>query len=492
MSAYKSLEDKFGSISDIQGAMAMLAWDGYVMMPEGAGPIRAQQMATLTGVAHDALTRPALGELVAEAAREALDPWQHANLRLMRRRLRDAATIPGDLAAALAKASMETELAWRDARAADDYPALLQHFGPLLHLVREAAALRGSAFGLSPYDAALDLHQEGLREADVQAVFDDLAVFLPGLLDEVLTYQARLPEPGALPASVSVEIQRRMCEALVRQAGFDFANGRLDVAAHPFCGGVPGDVRLTTRYSEAEFLESLTGTIHETGHALYEMGLPPKWRRQPVGQASGVMIHESQSLIMEMQASLGREFTGYLAGEVRAATNQPCAGADLYRQLTHVERSLIRVAADEVTYPLHVIVRTRLERAMLAGDLDPVDLPGAWNDGMQDLLGVAPPSDSLGCLQDPHWYAGEIGYFPTYTLGAMAAAQLFQSACATHPLIREELAQGSFMGLQGWLRQNIHARASSVDGPELIRQATGKPLDPAIYKAHLRKRYLDE
>jgi carboxypeptidase Taq len=280
----------------------------------------------------------------------------------------------------------------------------------------------------------------------------------------------------------------------MKRLGFDFEHGRLDTSHHPFCGGVPDDVRLTTRWDESGFLSGLMGVLHETGHALYERGLPVRWRHQPVGEARGMSFHESQSLLVEMQACRSREFIDYLAPVVSATFGGSGAawGADnLYRIYTRVERSLIRVDADEVTYPAHVILRYRLEKALIAGDLDLADLPGAWREAMRELVGIVPHDDRDGCLQDIHWPGGAWGYFPTYTLGAMTAAQLFDAATLADSSIRPSIAKGEFGPLMSWLRTNVHSRGALLPTRDLLAAATGKPLDPAIYKAHLARRYLD-
>jgi carboxypeptidase Taq len=257
---------------------------------------------------------------------------------------------------------------------------------------------------------------------------------------------------------------------------------------------VPDDVRLTTRWDESDFLSGLMGVLHETGHALYERGLPPHWRHQPVGQARGMSVHESQSLLVEMQACRGREFIDYLAPRAAAAfgrSGPEWSPDNLHRIYTRVERSLIRVDADEATYPAHVILRYRLEKSMIAGDLDLADLPGAWRTGMKSLIGIVPPDDKDGCLQDIHWPGGAWGYFPTYTLGAMTAAQLFDGATSADATILPAIARGEFKPLFAWLRAHVHGVGSLQPTRELLIAATGKPLDPAIYKRHLQRRYLD-
>jgi carboxypeptidase Taq len=275
--------------------------------------------------------------------------------------------------------------------------------------------------------------------------------------------------------------------------GFDFTRGRLDVSAHPFCGGTPDDVRITTRYDESDFARALMAVLHETGHALYQRGLPGEWRLQPVGRARGMAVHESQSLLLEMQVCRSRPFLTFAAPILREAFAGDGPGWDseaLYRRQIRVQRGLIRVDADEVTYPVHVILRYRLERAMLAGDLVPADLPGAWGEGLRQWLGVAPANDREGCLQDIHWYDGVWGYFPTYTLGALIAAQLFEAAREAIPNLPEKLAQGEFTPLLGWLREQIHSKGSLLSTAELVEAATGRPLGTASFERHLRSRYL--
>jgi carboxypeptidase Taq len=284
-----------------------------------------------------------------------------------------------------------------------------------------------------------------------------------------------------------------LCRRLSEAAGLDYAHARLDRSAHPFCGGLPSDVRITTRYNEGDFASALMSVLHETGHALYERGLPPAHARQPVGENAGMAVHESQSLIIEMQASRSDAYLSWLAPELhRAFGGNPAlyAPENLIRLQRRVARSFIRVDADEMTYPAHVILRFRLERAILAGDLAVSDIPGAWNDGMRAMLGIVPPDDARGCLQDIHWYDGLFGYFPNYTLGAMTAAQLMAAARRVEPDLDAALACGDLSPLLGWLRANIHARGNLLGFSDLLRAATGEPLNPAHFKEHLRARYL--
>ena len=289
-----------------------------------------------------------------------------------------------------------------------------------------------------------------------------------------------------------IETQRRLGELLMRAVGFDFDRGRLDISLHPFCGGATDDVRITTRYDEEHFMPALLAVLHETGHALYEQGRPQDWLHQPVGAARGMSLHESQSLAIEMQACRSREFMEYLTPLLREAFGggPGWSADDLYRSVTRVEPGLIRVDADEVTYPLHVVLRYDIEKALIADDMPVRDLPIAFNTAIKDLLGLDVPHDGVGCLQDIHWPSGAWGYFPSYTLGAVAAAQLFAAACKAEPALLPGLARSEFEPLHRWLRAHVHAQGSLLDRDELLTAATGRPLEVETFRCHLRQRYL--
>ena len=493
--AYDSLEQRFRRLNALREAAGMLDWDKSTMMPAGGAEARSEQLAALDLTCHELLTDPAMADLFADAdgAAKTLDPWQRANLREMRRRWLHETALNPDLVEALTKAAHRCEMAWREARPASDYAAVLPSFKALLALVREAATAKAEAFGCSPYDALLDQFEPGGAEARIDAIFDDLAAFLPGFLARVLERQAAQPAPLPLGDRFPAEKQEALGRRLMQVVGFPFDHGRLDVSLHPFCGGVPDDVRITTRYDEADFTTGLMAVLHETGHAMYERGLPATWRLQPVGEACGMAVHESQSLLIEMQTCRSPEFVGFMAPiarEVFGADGPAWQADNLLRLYNRVEPGFIRVDADEVTYPAHVILRYRLEKRMIAGELAPEDLPAAWNEGMESLLGIRPPDDRLGCLQDIHWYDGAWGYFPTYTLGAMAAAQLFAAAKAAVPEIPEAIGKGDFAPLMAWLGDHVHALGSFHTTDDLIAHATGKPLDPKVFEAHLTARYL--
>lgn len=472
----------------------MLHWDMSAMMPSGGAGARTEQLSALNLVCHDMITDPALKALLDQASEETeLDDWQAANLHEMRRQWIHANALKADLVDAMTRANAKCEQIWRSARKDKDFNAVLPALEEVLNLARQAGEAKAQALGVSTYDALLDEYEPDGRSAEIDQVFDEVVKFLPDLTSRILEAQAqrglpRLPE-GPFPTGQ----QQELAKNLMKVIGFDFDHGRLDISAHPFCGGVPDDVRITTRYDEHDFTKALMGVIHETGHALYERGLPENWRAQPVGQARGMSLHESQSLLMEMQACRSAEFLHFAAPMMKAAFSgdgDAWTPDNLKQIYTKVERGFIRVDADEVTYPAHVILRYRLEKALIGGEMKLADLPSAWSEGMRDLLGVVPPDDGVGCLQDIHWYDGAWGYFPTYTLGAMSAAQLFAAANEADPTIRPAIARGDFGPLLTWLRAHIHGKGSSRSTKEILVEATGKPLDPQVFRKHLEDRYL--
>jgi carboxypeptidase Taq len=491
--AYHRLTARFARMATVGEAMSMLGWDEAAVMPDGGSAARADQLATLAGIAHGMLLEPAVADdLDAAEANPPASPAERRNLALMRRDHAQATALPGDLVEALTRQSSTCEKIWRAARAASDFTMAAGPLAALLALTREKAAALGAISGLSPYDALIDTYQPGITAAEITPVFARYEAFLRTALPQVEALQTAREShpPGNPPFDISA--QEAVCRRLSAQAGLDFTGARLDRSTHPFCGGTPTDIRITTRYDEADFASALMGVLHETGHALYEAGLPRDHARQPVGAAAGMAAHESQSLIIEMQAARSDAYLAYLGPVLAEAFGQERAAftpARLAARLRHVQRSFIRVEADEMTYPAHVILRYRLEAAMIAGDLAVADLPGAWADQLRGLLDITPPDDARGCLQDIHWYCGLFGYFPSYTLGAMAAAQLMAAARRAVPGIDAGLAEGDFAPLLGWLRTNVHRHGAGFGFNDLLVQATGKPLDPADFETHLTARY---
>ncbi|TDH61525.1 carboxypeptidase M32 [Dankookia rubra] len=490
--AYDRLKSRFARIATLGEAQAMLHWDASAMMPPGGAVARGEQLATLAGLTHDLLAAPEVADDLDGA--EATGEWDAPNLDLMRRAHLRASALPTQLVEAMARANSACENIWREAKAKADFPLVRPALTEVVRLQREMAQALSALTGLSPYDSLMEGYQRGVTAAEVEPVFTAYEAFLKDALPRAEAIQARRPAAIPLPGPFPVAAQKALCQRMSQRVGLDYAHARLDESLHPFCGGTPTDVRITTFYAEQDVAKALMGVLHETGHAQYERGLPEPWARQPVGEAAGMAAHESQSLIVEMQACRSDAFLGFLGGELRASFGGDPAAystANLAAHWRHVSRGFIRVDADELTYPAHVILRFRLERALIGGDLAVADLPGAWNDGFRALLGIAPPDDARGCLQDIHWHDGAFGYFPSYTLGAMAAAQLMCAARHDVAGLDDALALGDLRPLMSWLRERVHGQGARLGFQDLLRFATGKPLDPADFTAHLQSRYLE-
>ena len=495
MSAYDRLKARFARAATVGEARSMLGWDAAAVMPAGGGAARGDQLAVLAGLGHAILTDAAAADDLDEAeAQPPASDWDNANLRLMRQAHTRGTAVPASLVEAQQRANSACEKVWREARAASDFPMVSPYLVEVVSLIREEAGCLSPVLGLSPYDCLMDAFQRGIGAADVTPIFDRYQAFLADALPRAEAVQEARGRPVPLAGVFPADRQEGLCRLLAARMGLDFNHARLDRSTHPFCGGTPTDIRITTRYDEQDPAMALLGVLHETGHALYEAGLPAAFARQPVGSAAGMAAHESQSLIVEMQACRSDAFLAWLSTQLAGTFGgdpAPFAPDNLAGLWRTIERSLIRVDADEMTYPAHVILRFRLEQALIAGDLQVADLPGAWNEGLKNLLGVVPPDDARGCLQDIHWYDGAFGYFPSYTLGAMAAAQLMAAARRDVPDIEDGLRQGDARPLLGWLRTNVHGQGSRLGFNALLEAATGSPLDPSYFEAHLTARYLE-
>lgn len=489
---YDALSHRYTRIHRFNHLQQIAYWDLAANMPPKGHAARADALAEVTGLLHQMRTDPALGEQLAAAAAEPLDALQAANLREIRRQWLTATALPQALVEQRSRVTSTCEHAWRQQRPANDWAGFLPNLEAVLAVTRECAQRLSDATGLAPYDALMDQYEPGTTSAQVEAVFTDLRTWLPGLIQRVADKQARevvLSPHGPFP----VAAQRALCERVMGLLGFDFDAGRLDVSAHPFSGGVPEDVRLTTRFREDDFLQSLMGTVHETGHGRYEQNLPRALLGQPVAEARSMAIHESQSLAFEMQLGGHAGFAALLSPLLVEAFGDQAAfmPGNLHRLLTRVKPGLIRVDADEVTYPAHVILRFDIERALIAGEAEAADIPALWDASMQDLLGIDTRGNFTdGPMQDVHWPEGMFGYFPCYTLGAMYAAQWFAAMRRQLPELDARLMAGDLSPVFGWLKEQIWQQGSRWTTEELARRVSGEPLNPAHFRAHLEARYL--
>ena len=472
---------------------ALLGWDEQTYLPPGGAEHRAEQLGLLAGLAHRQATDPAVGELLSElesGADLAADSAEAALVREARRDYDRKTKLPQRLVEELSRTTTLAQHAWVDARKKKDFPAFRPWFEKVVVLKREEAGVLSA--GGEKYDALLDDYEAGATSESVAASFASLRGALVPLLESIRESQQR-PDPSILTRVYDIDAQRRFGAAAAQAIGFDFLRGRLDEAAHPFCSGIgPGDCRLTTRYDQRHVSQALFGTLHEAGHGLYEQGLPADRYGTPLGEACSLGIHESQSRMWENFVGRSRAFWSHFYPKAQAAFGETLSDIDadaFYRAVKDVRSSFIRVEADEVTYTLHIMLRFELERPLIAGDRAPADVPGAWNEAFQRDFGLLPPDDSAGCLQDIHWSAGLVGYFPTYALGNMYAAQLFEKARDEVGDLDAMFAGGDFEPLKAWLLDNIHRHGRRYRPAELIERVTGRSPSPEPLVKHLRDKY---
>lgn len=490
--AYEELSTTWIRLYRLGHLQSIAGWDRAAMMPPKGSEARASAMAEMSALLHRMRTDPRLAELLARAEDEALEPMQRANVAEMRREWRSSNALPEALVEASSLATARCEHAWRSQRPANDWAGFAGNLRDVLRLARETAQRLSEQTGLAPYDALMDQFEPGMTSAEVDRVFGDLQQWLPELVRRAREHQANdTIEPPTGPFSKSA--QRALSHDVMALLGFDFDAGRLDESAHPFSGGVPEDTRLTTRYRDDDLMQSLMGTIHETGHARYEQNLPREWLGQPVAYARSMGIHESQSLSFEMQLGRSRPFAGLLAPLLAKhfGAQRAFEPDKLHRLMTRVRPDFIRVDADELTYPAHVILRYRIERALIEGTVEVDDIPSLWDEAMQSLLGIDTRGNYRdGCMQDVHWPAGAFGYFPCYTLGAMYAAQWFATIRTRWPDLDARIARGELAPVFDWLHDNIWSQASRWSSHELATRASGEALNPAHFRRHLEARYL--
>ena len=490
--AYTQLDQTFTRLYRLRHLGAMAGWDQAAMMPPKGNGARAAALAELQGLIHQTLTDGALRDWLDAARDQAADAHEAASVREMRREWEHANLLPAALVQARSLAGSRCEHAWRSQRQANDWNGFLGNLREVVALSRQEARLLADFRGCSPYDALLDRYEPGTRCQDIETIVNDIKTWLPDLVRQAMARQAGqtvLQPRGPFP----VEQQRALGLEVMALLGFDFEGGRLDISTHPFCGGVPEDVRITTRYREQDFVQSLMGVIHETGHARYEQGLPRDALHLPLGNARSMAIHESQSLSFEMQLARGPAFLALIAPLIaRHFGAQPALdSANLALLHTRVQPGLIRVEADELSYPAHIILRFEIERALIDGEIEAEDIPALWDRKMQDYLGIDTRGNYRdGCMQDIHWTDGSFGYFPSYTLGAMYAAQYFASIRARHPDLDQRIAAGDLAPVFDWLQHNIWSQASRWETAELVRRATGEALNPKHFRSHLERRYL--
>jgi carboxypeptidase Taq len=498
-----------GTVGDLMG------WDEQVNLPPGAAEQRATQMAVLAEVQHAAASDPRIGELLdyldagsrgaPPKAERLIQPKQttggtpsmgaaeqRAIVADARRDYDRATKLPPDFVQQKAAQGSRGYHAWAKAKRDDDLASFLPVIAKNLEFARREAAYLGHAD--APYDYMLDRHDPGLTAAAIQPLFDELKRGLVPLVAEIngSPVAARARAAAARLRGFPIDGQRVFLREVTSRLGFDYDCGRIDVSLHPFCSGTGADVRLTTKYHENQPLDALFSSIHETGHGLYEQGLPREHLGTALGIAAGMAVHESQSRLWENQVARGRAFWRHFEPRWRELFPAQMAGVsaeEFYLAINAVEPTLVRVDADEVTYNLHIILRFEIEQQLFSGQLAVRDLAAAWRAKARELIGLEPASDREGVLQDVHWSDGAFGYFPSYCLGNMIAAQLWYRVLAVRPGLEDEFARGEFGGLLGWLRENIHREGRRCGTMELVKRATGEALSPKHLVRYLRERY---
>jgi len=492
MIAYTKLKEIFREASLSSDIAGILHWDMSTMMPFNSRNQRAEQLAYLSKLSHDKISSNEVRDLILEAKSEELNQNETYNLREIEREHKLTSSVPSDLIQKISRTSAKCEGEWQDARKNSNFNLIKNSLGELIKLTKEEADILGKEFNLSPYEALVNKFEPGSNTKLIANVFDDLQQFLTPLIDTIIEKQ-RSQNILPIQYKISENQQKVIAEHIMKIIGFDFKRGRLDKSVHPFCGGSTNDVRITTRYNEDNPFSSLDGVMHETGHALYELNLPEKWSHQPVGKSRGMAMHESQSLLIEMQITRSLAFKTFLSKLLKDKFNiidKSFDANNLYLLGTRVEKSFIRVESDEVTYPLHIILRFNLERKIFNNEIEVNDIPEAWNDEYKKLFDKKVEKDTDGCLQDVHWYAGLFGYFPTYSLGALTAAQFASQLRIDLPKLDLNIEKGKFDDLVNWLKTNIHEKASFFSTNEVLEQVTKSSLNAKYFKNYINNRYL--
>jgi len=494
---YQALAEHFQTLAHLEHALTFLQWDHMVIMPPGGSDSRAKAMAELSTLHHKSLTSQKTGDLLDQAKGQRNDPEIEQSLKEMERVYNQAICLPPELVKAQSLAGSKCEHEWRQQRQENDWNGFRKNFDQVVKLSREEAQARyDSRPGqfTNPYDAMLDLHCTGDSSDFIIDVFNTLAKEIPPLLLQIIERQ-NSQHVAELNGEYPIENQKKLSHALMRTLGFNFDRGRLDVSAHPFSTGCRGDQRITTRFRKNDFFDALLATAHETGHASYENGLLPKWDGLPIGEARNLCLHESQSLFFEKQIFLSKPFIKHFSQSIHnhLPSTHIQSSDMLWKVATRVQPSLIRVEADEVTYPLHIILRFNIESELINGTVEVNDIPDLWDSKMQKYLGISTKGNFKdGCMQDMHWTDGAFGYFPSYTIGALNSAQLSATIRAATPDWQDKLARGDVAFILDWLAENIWSKGSSMESQEMMIAATGEKTNPAFFLNHLKERYVEE
>jgi carboxypeptidase Taq len=495
MKSYDKLKEHFEKLSHLYYIQRILTWDESVMMPKGAGEYRAQAMATYNQIIQGSIATKNMGSLIQAAKSEKLqNDWDKANLRWMERKYIAASCIPTKLTKQWTRASLAAFQAWREYRGTNNWKDFAPYLEKAFLLAKEIATRKSQVLQLSPYEVSVDDFTPGLRLKDLDKIVSVLKEKLPPIRKKIIQKQSS-QNLNKLRVQMPVEKQKQFALMAMQAMQFDFNSGRLDVSHHPFCDGVTNDIRITTRYNEENLLESIFAVIHETGHALYEQGMPLLWKTQPIGQTQDKALHESLALLYEYEVCHDRNFFEWLVEKISqiSDSNQKMDANRLYNLAAQVKTNLIRVDADEVSYPLHVILRYEIERDLFEEEITVRDLPDVWNEKMLKYFNVSTDgNDKDGVMQDMHWVFGYFGYFPSYVVGQLMAAQIYDSFTRENQHFYQDLKSGNLSSLHNWLTKNIYSYGSSKSGEELLCMISGEPLNPDYFLNRIKLRYLED
>ncbi|MDA0902654.1 MAG: carboxypeptidase M32 [Proteobacteria bacterium] len=490
MTNYQQLKAIFQCYYSLDQINGILSWDRQVMMPKKGFEIRKAQQILLDDLANETICDPNVGQLIADCDPSNLSAFEQRDFALMKKIFIHKTAIPQKLQQSFTKLGLETEFIWAEAKANNDFKNFNKSFKKLVEMVREIASIKSEILGVTAYEALIDQYDEGRKEQELDELFAKLSKDLPPLIDQIIAQQQ---QPTQFLNDYPIALQKQLGLKIMKQFGADDSWCRADESAHPFSSSEPGDGRITTRYIKGDFISGLMAFIHETGHALYDNNRPLATMFQPIGQFQGMALHESQSLFLEMQIGRSRSFCEFLAPqicEIFSLKSSACNAQTLFNNINFVQKSYIRVDADEATYPLHVMLRYEIEKALIYKEVETDDLPEIWNEKLAKYLGLNAPEISKGVLQDIHWSDGTFGYFPTYSLGAIYAANIAVRVKQLIPNYDALIAQGQFGQIINCLKEHIHQKAASKNAQQIVQDFCGFAPNADVFIDYLKGKYL--
>lgn len=489
MRLYESLCKIFNEVNHLDNIINLLQWDATVVIPESGIEDRANQLNTLSAIKYDILTNRTVTSLVQETIKQksTLDPWQSANLSHMDRIHSNAKIIPINLLQAFNKASVISQNVWKTAKQENNFKSWLPHFQKVINLSRDIASIKAEFFNCSKYEALLRDYEPGLSVDKLNTLFGEVGEFLRDFIKKIVEQQAPVKE---IDLSASEQHQQQLSEELLQLMQIPRSQVRLDTSEHPFTTGNQFDTRITVKYHEQDLYKGMRATLHEGGHALYNLNLPLEFYGNPVGESMGMAMHEAQALLFENHIGSSLEFTTYISKVIKGVlAKKSLSIKNMYNAINYVQPSPIRIHADEVTYPIHIMIRYTIEKALIEGELQAQDLPQAWEEDMKYYLGVTPSNDSEGCMQDIHWATGSFGYFPSYLLGTIISAQLFSKIKEQVPDVMKQISNGNLEQVIDWLTNNIYKNGRRYDMREMLDMSVGSTLDVKSYIDYLQSKY---